>query len=68
MYKDPLKVYLLGNEWNTFEKYSKGIKSAGLKHYPGRARRWKGLIPGRIDSPVAWQFVKNYEARRKRKS
>ena len=51
MYADPLKVWLLGNEWNTFEKYSQGVTTAGLMHYPGDARRWRGLIPGRIDSP-----------------
>jgi hypothetical protein len=33
-------------------------------HYPGDARRWKGLIPGRIDSPEAWQAVKRFEAKR----
>jgi len=58
MYSDPLKIYILGNEWNTFEKYSKGIKTAGLMHYPGEARRWKGYLPGRIDSPAAWNVVK----------
>lgn len=66
MYTDPLKVYLLGNEWNTFEKYSKGIETAGLRHYPGRARRWKGLIPGRIDSALAWRMVEREGQKRKR--
>jgi hypothetical protein len=61
MYTDPLKVYVLGNEWNTFEKYEKGIKTAGLRHYPGMARRWNGMIPGRIDSAIAWQKVKEFE-------
>lgn len=65
MYADPLKVYVLGNEWNTFPKYSKGIVTAGLLHYPGEARRWKGLIPGRIDSGVAWQMVKQFEQSRR---
>ncbi len=65
MYADPLRVYVLGNEWNTFEKYSKGIETAGLRHYPGRARRWKGLIPGRIDSQIAWQRVKVFEQQTK---
>ena len=66
MYTEPLKVYLLGNEWNTFPKYTRGIRTAGLMHYPGKARRWKGQIPGRIDSPVAWAAVKKFEARRKK--
>ena len=63
MYADPLKVYLLGNEWNTFPKYTRGVTTAGLMHYPGDARRWDGLIAGRIDSPQAWEAVKRFEAR-----
>lgn len=68
MYADPLKVFVLGNEWNTFPKYSKGIETAGLRHFPGRARRWKGLIPGRIDSEHAWSMVKRFESVGKRAS
>lgn len=65
MYRDPLRIYVLGNEWNTFEKYSKGVTTAGLMHYPGMARRWKGMIPGRIDSQAAWNMVKQYERRQR---
>lgn len=65
MYAQPLRTYLLGNEWNTFEKYTKGIRTAGLMHYPGAARRWKGMIDGRIDSPAAWRAVDAFMARRK---
>jgi len=61
LYAEPLRILVLGNEWNTFPKYTKGIKTAGLMHYPGRARRWKGLIRGRIDSPAAWEAVKRFE-------
>ena len=68
LYADPLRVWVLGNEWNTFPKYSKGVATAGLMHYPGDARRWKGLIPGRIDSPEAWTMVKRFEAQRKAKA
>ncbi len=63
MYADPLKTYVLGNEWNWFERYSKGVEPAAIKHYPGRARRWKGLLPGRIDGEAAWSKVKQFEAR-----
>jgi hypothetical protein len=65
MYADPLRVFTLGNEWNTFPKYSKGVVTAGLMHYPGDARRWKGLIPGRIDSPEAWAMARRFEAQRR---
>ena len=65
LYADPLKTFVLGNEWNTFPKYTKGITTAGLMHYPGEARRWNGLIPGRIDGDAAWAMVEQYEARRR---
>ena len=61
MYSDPLRTLVLGNEWNTFPKYTKGVTTAGLKHFPGEARRWEGLIPGRIDSKEAWSMAKEYE-------
>jgi len=61
MYSEPLQVYLLGNQWNTFPKYTKGIQTAGLMHYPGDARRWRGVIPGRIDSETAWAAVRRWE-------
>jgi len=67
MYSEPLRVYVLGNEWNTFPKYTKGITTAGLMHYPGDARRWEGLIPGRIDSETAWRAVERYMAKRERR-
>jgi hypothetical protein len=60
MYSDPLKVYLLGNEWNTFPKFQPGQKTAGLLHWPGRARRWTGQLP-RLDSEKAWERVRQFE-------
>jgi hypothetical protein len=64
MYTEPLKVYVLGNEWNTFPRYTKGITTAGLFHYPGRARRWSGVVRGRIDSASAWRQVEIWERQR----
>ena len=66
LYADPLKTWILGNEWNTFPKYERGITTAGLMHYPGDARRWRGMIPGRIDSPEAWEIVQKHEQKRRR--
>ncbi|HUW31731.1 MAG TPA: glycosyltransferase, partial [Planctomycetota bacterium] len=65
LYADPLKILWLGNEWNTFKKYCRGLTTAGLMHYPGDARRWKGMIPGRIDSPEAWAMVRKFEGKGK---
>ena len=67
LYADPLKILWLGNEWNTFPKYCKGLETAGLMHYPGDARRWKGMIPGRIDSSEAWAMVRQFEQGKKKR-
>lgn len=68
LYRCPLKVYILGNEWNYFPKYTRqSIKPAALLHYPGEARRWSGMIPGRIDSPLAWDSVQRWTQARRRK-
>jgi hypothetical protein len=64
LYADPLKVFWMGNEWNTFDKYCHGIETAGIMHYVGDARRWKGAIQGRIDSAEAWSAVKRWERER----
>lgn len=66
LYTDPLRVFYLGNEWNYFQKYSKGLQAAAIKHFPGRARRWRGMIPGRIDSTTAWARVRQFERRHRR--
>jgi len=63
LYAEPLKIWLLGNEWNTFEQHCRGIKTAGLMHRPGEARRWDGMIRGRIDSEEAWGQVRSFEQR-----
>jgi hypothetical protein len=44
-----------------FPKHSRGIEAAAILHFPGRARRWNGVIPGRIDSAAAWQKVQQFE-------
>lgn len=72
LYRDPLRVFWLGNEWNTLvtlkgHEYPPGIKgSAGIVHRVGNARRWKGQVPeghGLTDQ-VAWDMVAKFEKRR----
>ncbi len=67
LYAHPVRLWLLGNEWNTFERYLPRERSAGIMHYPGKARRWEGMVPGRTDSPVAWQMVQQFMAKRSKK-
>lgn len=64
LYTYPLRVLVLGNEWNTFPKFQPEQETAGLKHFPGEARRWAGIIPGRLDGDAAWQAVERFEKRR----
>ena len=61
LYQNPLKLLVLGNEWNTFPRLQDAKISAGILHYPQEARRWKGMIDGRIDAPEAWQAVRRFE-------
>lgn len=65
LYKHPLRVWVLGSQWNTFPRYLPVTQSAGLIHYPGKARRWKGIVQGRTDSPAAWKMVSQHEGRRR---
>jgi hypothetical protein len=63
LYAGPLKMVVLGNEWNYFPAYSSRItQAAALLHYPGTARRWSGQVPGRLDGPLAWQSVQRWQA------
>jgi hypothetical protein len=61
LYMEPIKIWVLGNEWNKFPKYTPNVETAGVMHYPGDARRWEGKLPGRIDSPAAWEIVRKHE-------
>lgn len=61
LHAEPLKMLVLGHEWNTIPKYTPGVETAGVMHYPMEARRWAGKLPGRIDSPEAWAIVRRWE-------
>lgn len=60
LYSEPIRIFVLGNEWNKFPKYTPTVETAGIMHYPGDARRWDGKLPGRIDSPEAWARVRGF--------
>ena len=64
LYTHPLRVWLLGSQWNTFTRYLPREQSAGIIHYPGKARRWSGMIPGRTDSQTAWAMVEKHMAQK----
>jgi hypothetical protein len=58
LWRHPLRLMVLGNEWNTVDRYYDPEMSAGILHHPMEARRWEGTIQGRLDSPAAWKAVK----------
>jgi hypothetical protein len=71
LYADPLRVFWLGNEWNTMitlkgEEYPPGRKgTAGILHHVGTARRWEGQVPAGkgLTDPEAWAMVDAYKAK-----
>lgn len=75
LYTEPMRVFWLGNEWNTLitlkgEEYPPGIAgSAGVLHFVGRARRWRGQVPqGKgLTDPEAWAMVDDFMAKRDKK-
>jgi len=65
LWMHPLKLYVLGNEWNTITRYDMPDMAAWLLHYPMTARRWRGVIHYRLDDPAAWKAVEQFEASQK---
>lgn len=64
LHKNPVKMLLLGNEFNTIIRSGVDLTiedSAGILHYPMTSRRWSGLIYGKLDSPEAWERVRIWE-------
>jgi hypothetical protein len=57
LWRQPLRVLVLGNEFNTVTRYDDPAITAGILHYPTAARRWQGRIEGRLDSEEAWEAV-----------
>ena len=64
LWANPLKLYVLGNEWNNIVRYGE-CESAWLNHYPLTARRWRGVLHYRSDDPQAWRAVSEFEANKK---
>lgn len=66
LYGNPLRLYLLGNQWNASDRYPTPDGEIAVWHHNTQARRWGGLIKGRIDSPEAWAAVETWKARKGR--
>jgi len=62
MYKHPVRLNLLGIEWNTSNRYPAPNGTAGIVHHQMEARRHAGIVWGRNDSEEAWAAVHKWEA------
>ncbi len=60
LWQHPLKMYVLGGEWNTIVRYDPPKMAAWLLHTPMVARRWRGVIDHPLTSPEAWQAVEAF--------
>lgn len=65
LWQQPLKTYLLTNVWNTVTAYESADITAGILHYPMKARRWGGMVHHRSDSEEAWRAVERWQREQK---
>lgn len=57
LYKNPVHVLVLGNEWNSFTGLFEGVTAGILHHRGGPARRLQGWREGRLDDKEKWQHL-----------
>ena len=62
LYQYPLRIFLLCNQWNSSMRYEQPPGPIAVEHHNMSARRY-GKKPGyrRLDSPEAWDMVKEWE-------
>jgi len=61
LHRNPLRLCVLTNHWNASVRYPLPPGDVALLHHNMEARRWSRSVRGRIDSPDAWQAVKEWE-------
>ena len=61
LHENPVKLFVLGNQWNASDRYPWPNGELAIIHHNQRARRWDGLIHGRTDSEMAWERVKQWK-------
>jgi hypothetical protein len=57
LYRSPLRVWTVGSEFNRIDRYEAPTKRTAIAHHPTEARRTRGIVAGRGDSPEAWMAV-----------
>lgn len=61
LYRQPLRLFLLMNQWNATDRYDPPGGEVAIWHHNTKARRWGGIIKGRTDSTEAWLAVENWK-------
>lgn len=54
LYAEPVRIIVLGSDWNCIDRYQQPAATTAIVHHPMTARRWRGRINGRLDSSEAW--------------
>jgi hypothetical protein len=65
LYDQPLKLFVLMNQFNASTRYNMPGGEIAILHHNTEARRWNGIINGRIDSETAWESVSRYNPAKK---
>lgn len=60
LYANPLRLFVLPNQWNASDRYPLPPGDVAVIHHNMSARRWRGLIWGRTDSREAWDKVREF--------
>jgi len=61
LYRHPLRMFVLCNQWNASTRYELPPGPLAVLHHNMQARRWGRSVVGRIDSKDAWQAVREWE-------
>lgn len=64
LYKHPVRMLVIGNEWNSFTGLFKGTTAGILHHRGGPARRIAGWREGRLDDRQKWRHLAKGQPKR----
>jgi len=56
LYTNPIRILVLEKTFNCITRYDQP-DGAAILHYPLTARRWRGMLPGRLDSDESWAVL-----------
>jgi hypothetical protein len=60
LYDRPLRTFVLMNQWNATIRYEEPTGEIAVRHHSMEARRWNGIIKGRLTDEEAWRAVEKF--------